>query len=303
MEPKLKGHLMALAAVLIWGMTFIASKVLVGLLDPYWYIVIRFAMAWGFLFLFAPRPMALLPKKQEWHLVLCGLAGVTFYYIFQNVALIHSTASNTGVITASSPLFTALILWFFGRRVRLSPLFFLGFVLCIGGVAAISFSGGGAGLHLLGDAFALAAAIAWGLYCVIIAPTEEFPLTSLQVTRKVFFWGTLCTLPPALLLGSPVPGETFTQGGLVFWGNLLFVSLCSSALCYLFWGTATTMIGAVTTSVYLYLIPVVSVVGSALILHEPVSLVTLLAIAAILVGLVLSQRGNEAVEDNKRKEP
>ena len=143
---------MALAAVLIWGMTFVSSKVLVGLLDPYWYIVLRFLLAWGCLFLLSPRPMALLPKKQEWDMVLCGLAGVTFYYLFQNVALIHSTASNTGVITASSPLFTALILWFFGRRVKLSPLFFLGFALCIGGVAAISFSGGGGELHLLGDA-------------------------------------------------------------------------------------------------------------------------------------------------------
>ena len=42
---------MALAAVLIWGMTFVSYKVLVGLLDPYWYIVLRFLLAWGCLFL------------------------------------------------------------------------------------------------------------------------------------------------------------------------------------------------------------------------------------------------------------
>ena len=34
MNASLRGHLLALLAVLIWGMTFIASKVLVGLLDP-----------------------------------------------------------------------------------------------------------------------------------------------------------------------------------------------------------------------------------------------------------------------------
>ena len=54
MNKTIQGHLMALIAVLIWGMTFIASKVLVGILDPYWYIVIRFALAWFFLFLFSP---------------------------------------------------------------------------------------------------------------------------------------------------------------------------------------------------------------------------------------------------------
>lgn len=287
---------MALAAVLIWGMTFISSKVLVGLLDPYWYIVIRFGMAWFFLFLFSPKPLKLLDKKTEGTVVLCGIAGVTAYYIFQNVALIHSTASNTGVITASSPLFTALILWAFGRRVKLSPLFFLGFVLCIGGVFAISFNGGGTGLHLLGDTFALAAAIAWGVYCVLILGAEGAGLSEAQTTRKVFFWGTLITVPFALVLGEPVPLTTFTQGGLLFWGNLFFVSFFSAALCYLFWGKAINLIGSVTTSVYLYLIPVVSVIGSALILHEPVNWITAAAIAAILIGLIFSQRGNQPVK-------
>lgn len=297
MKSAVKGHLMALIAVLIWGMTFIASKVLVGLLDPYWYIVLRFFTAWAVLFLISPKPLKLQPGRDELRIIFCGISGVTLYYIAQNVALIYSSASNTGVITASSPLFTALILWLFGRRVKLTPLFFVGFVLCFGGVAAISFSGGGAGLHLLGDSFALVAAVAWGLYCVIITGTENRGLTSIQVTRKVFFWGTLFTLPMAVALGETMPLSTFTQGGLPLWGNLLYAALLSSGLCYCIWGLATQSIGAVTTSVYLYLIPVVSVIGSAVILDEPVTFVTVLAIIAILVGLVLSQKGNHPVEE------
>ncbi len=298
MKPAvLRGHALALLAVLIWGMTFIASKVLVGLLDPTWYIVIRFTIAWAALFCLSPRPLPLLSRRRELRLMACGLTGVTLYYIFQNVGLIYSTASNTGVITSASPLFTALILWLFGRRVKLTPLFFLGFALCIGGVAVISFRGGGegAGLHLLGDAFALAAALAWGAYCAIILKNEGSGLTQAQLTRKIFFWGVLLTLPPALIMGEPVPLSTFTGGGPAFWGNLLFVSLGSSALCYLIWGRATELVGAVTASVYLYLIPVVSVIGAAAILAEPVDAVTIAAIAVILLGLVCSQKGNRPV--------
>ena len=287
---------MALFAVLVWGMTFVASKVLVGLLDPYWYIVIRFILAWSFLFLMAPKPMKLLPWGRELVIVFCGVVGVTLYYVTQNVALVYGTASNTGVISASSPLFTALILWIFGRKVKLSPVFFLGFLLCIGGVAMISFAGNGPSIHLLGDAFALAAAMSWGIYCAVIPVTEKYGLSEIQVTRKVFFWGTLLTIPLALVMGEPVPMETFTQGGLVFWGSLLFVSLLSSALCYLFWGKGTNLIGAVTASVYLYLMPVVSVIGSALILGEPVTVITWVAIGAIFVGLFLSQKGNRSTE-------
>ena len=298
MNPTLRGHLLALLAVLIWGMTFIASKVLVGLLDPTWYIVIRFTIAWAALFFLAPKPCPLLSLRRELRLIACGLAGVTLYYIFQNIALLYSTASNTGVISASSPLFTALILWVFGRRVRLSWLYFLGFFLCIGGVAVISFHGGGGetGVHLLGDAFALAAAAAWGAYCAIILKNEGSGLSQTQLTRKIFFWGVLLTIPAALVMGDPVPLTVFTQGGLPFWGNLLYASLGSSALCYLIWGRATELVGAVTTSVYLYLLPVVSVIGAALILGEPVDMVTAAAIAVILIGLVFSQRGNEPAE-------
>ena len=297
MKASLRGHGLALLAVLIWGMTFIASKVLVGLLDPTWYIVLRFTIAWAALFCLSPRPLGLLSRRRELRLMACGLTGVTLYYIFQNVALVHTTASNTGVIAASSPLFTALILWLFGRRVKLSWLFFLGFVLCIGGVAVISFhGGGGAAVHLLGDAFALAAAIAWGAYCVIILKNEGSGLTQVQLTRKIFFWGVLFCIPPALVLGEPVPLAVFTRGGLALWGNLLFTSLGSSALCYLIWGQATELVGAVTASVYLYLIPVVSVIGGALILGEPVDGVIAAAIAVILVGLVFSQKGNRPTE-------
>ena len=295
MKTVVRGHVLALLAVLIWGMTFIASKVLVGLLDPYWYIVIRFVIAWAALFCLSPRPLRLLSRRRELRLIACGLSGVTLYYIFQNVGLIYSTASNTGVITASSPLFTALILWFFGRRVKLSGLFFLGFALCIGGVTVIAFHGGGqgAGLHLLGDAFARGAAIAWGAYCAIILKNEGSGLTQAQLTRKIFFWGVLLCIPAALILGEPVPLSTFAQGGLPFWGNLLFVSLGSSALCYLIWGQATELVGAVTASVYLYLIPVVSVIGATVILGEPVDAIIVAAIAVILIGLVFSQKGNQ----------
>ena len=76
MNATLRGHLLALLAVLIWGMTFIASKVLVGLLDPTWYIVIRFTIAWAALFCLAPKPCPLLSLRRELRLVEIGRAVV-----------------------------------------------------------------------------------------------------------------------------------------------------------------------------------------------------------------------------------
>ena len=60
----------------------------------------------------------------------------------------------------------------------------------------------------------------------------------------------------------------------------------------LIWGQAAELVGAVTASVCLCLIPVVSVLGAAVLLGEPVDGVIAAAIAVILAGLVFSQKGN-----------
>lgn len=73
-------------------------------------------------------------------------------------------------------------------------------------------------------------------------------------------------------------------------GNTVYLGIGASALCFLAWNRASVLIGPIATNVYLYLMPVITVVASVLILQEPVSLLTLAAIVLILTGLMLSQR-------------
>lgn len=298
MKSSWKGHLFALATVLIWGMTFAASQILVNCLDSYWFIVLRFGCAWLLLFLLSPKPLKPMAWGRERWVVLCGILGVTLYYILQNIALLHSTASNTGVLSATSPIFTALWLCLVRRDVRLKPLFFLGFVLCMAGVAVISFRGGGeGGVHLFGDTMALLAALSWGLYCVFISRTEGTGLSALQMTRKILFWGFLLCLPFALAAGDAGSIRAFAGGGLKLWGAFLYVVLGASVAAYVFWGKAAALLGSVTTSLYMYLLPVFTVIGSALLVQDPVTPFTFLGIAAILAGVALSQRGSVAIEE------
>lgn len=290
------GHLLALVTVIFWGTTFLSSKVILAYLDPYWYVVIRFALAWGILFLLEPKPLERLGKKEEVTLAMCGATGVVLYYGLQNVSLLYTSASHAGVITAAAPLFTALILWLGRGQTRPTGFFFLGFLLCIGGILFLSLGGGGGEPSLLGDTLALLATLAWGSYCAQMADLPSVGLTPIQTTRRIFFWGVLLCVPLAMLLGEQVPLTAFVQGGFALWGNLLYVSVCSTALCYLTWNAAAKEIGPVATSVYLYLMPVVTVAASALLLGERPDRTTLLAVAAILLGLALSQkRGKPSV--------
>ena len=61
------------------------------------------------------------------------------------------------------------------------------------------------------------------------------------------------------------------------------------------WNVAVKVLGAVKTSVYIYLVPVVTVVTSILILHEKLTIVSLVGTVLTLLGLIVSERrgGNE----------
>ena len=53
--------------------------------------------------------------------------------------------------------------------------------------------------------------------------------------------------------------------------NLLYLGFGASALCFVTWNWAVRILGAVKTTVYIYLVPVVTVVSSMIILHETIT--------------------------------
>ena len=60
------------------------------------------------------------------------------------------------------------------------------------------------------------------------------------------------------------------------------------------------VLGAVTTSIYIYLDPVITVAASALILREPLTWMTAAGIALTLGGLILSERRSFIVRRNRK---
>ena len=73
-------------------------------------------------------------------------------------------------------------------------------------------------------------------------------------------------------------------------GNFLFLGLGASALGFLLWNLATKWIGAVKTSVYIYVSPVVTVVLSVFVLHEKMTMASVIGSALIFAGLIVSQK-------------
>ena len=71
--------------------------------------------------------------------------------------------------------------------------------------------------------------------------------------------------------------------------NILFLGLGASALCFVTWNFAVRLLGALQTSIYIYLVPIITVAASVLILHEPFTWMTGMGTALTLAGLLLSE--------------
>ena len=95
-------------------------------------------------------------------------------------------------------------------------------------------------------------------------------------------------LPALFLFDCRLGLERFVNP--VYLGNLLFLGFGASAVCFVTWNFAICSLGAVKTSAYTYLVPVITVAASALILREPVTPLAALGTALTLAGLLLSER-------------
>ena len=289
MNRTLSGHLSALVCIVIWGSTFIATKILLSRFSAVAIILIRFTV--GFLALLALRPRRLrLPdRKREGVFALAGLTGVTLYFLLENTALTYTMAANVGIIIAAAPLFTGLLAVLLSRgRERLSPSFLLGFTLAIAGISLVSLNGARLHMNPFGDLLVLGAAVSWAVYSLLLRKIDAWGYDPLLVTRRVFFWGLVFMLPASLLLRPSADLSALPQPRTIL--LFAYLGVCACALCYVLWGRAVSILGPVRTGVWLYLSPVVTMIFSSLILKEPVTLLSLSGAGLVLLGLFFSER-------------
>ena len=105
-KTKAAGHLAAILTMLIWGTTFISTKVLLEDLSPLEILVLRFVAGYIFLWIIRPVPLKVGSLKQEGIMIAAGITGIGIYYLMENIALTLTQASNISVIVSIAPIFT-----------------------------------------------------------------------------------------------------------------------------------------------------------------------------------------------------
>ena len=286
-------HLLSIFTIAIWGVTFVNTKVLLQHgLQPMEIFLLRFIVAYLCIWSISPRKVFSQSWADEGLFFLLGFLGGTLYFVAENTAIKYSYVNNVAFIVCTAPLLTMLLAFFFIKSVKATVPLVLGSVTALAGVGMVIYNGHFVlQLNPLGDMLALTAAFSWAVYSMLIKKVSTRYNASF-ITRKVFFYGIVTVLP--LFLFKPwhfaLEGLLQPTVGL----NLLFLSIVASFLCFLWWNAAVKKIGVLSTSNYIYLNPVTTVLASALILDEPMTFMAYVGSALILVGVYVANRQTKA---------
>ena len=287
--PGIIVYVIAFVIVVIWGCTFVQTKILINSgLRPDEIFLFRFTLAYILILPLAGKRLFLDNWTDEVLAVALGLTGGSLYFVTENYALAYGYCSNVALIVCLTPMITALIVGCFYKSERMGRSAVIGAAIAFVGMALVVFNGNFIlQLSPLGDVLALAACLCWALYTLIIKRLQD-KYSNMLVTRKIFGYGLLTILPMLLVRGVDI--ELLVDGGAVVWGNILFLGCVASLLCFLGWNFCLERLGTVRATNLLYLNPVISITTSAIVLGERVTWIAILGAVLILTGLYCMRR-------------
>ena len=277
-------HLIGILTVGIWGVTFISTKILIQAgLSPQEIFLLRFLIAYLGIWFIAPHRLLSNTWRDEAWMMAAGITGGSFYFLTENTALGITLATNVSFIVCTAPLLTTLLALALNRREPTGRYLFIGSLIALLGVALVVYNGSFVlQLNPLGDFLTLLAAFSWAFYSLIIRRLSgRYP--SLFITRKVFFYGVLTILPAFWVHPWQFPLSGFLQPEVLM--NLFFLSVLASLICFAVWNVVMNHLGTLRASNYIYQNPVFTMIGSALVLGEPITWVGLTGAALILGGV------------------
>lgn len=286
---KWLGHFLALFVMVVWGTTFVNSKVLLtnGLM-PDEIFLLRFILAYVILALICHKKWLADSWKDELTFAALGLTGGSLYFLAENSALLYSTSSNVSILVGSTPMLTALLVGTVYKSERLNVMQGIGSVIAFIGMTLIVLNDQLV-LHLnpLGDTLALCAAVTWAFYSLMMRWVSG-QYGTIFITRKIFFYGLITVLPFIYISGNTPQWDKLSNPLIA--GNLLFLGLVASTACYLLWNKVLKMIGTVRATNYIYMQSFVTMIVASIVLKERITLMAIIGVCVLVLGLMLVQK-------------
>lgn len=293
-EEKKTGGLpfmLALFAInVFWGGSFVANAIALKSIGPIEIASLRFFIATPLLvaitYLWKGKDVFKFEIKDMGTFIIMALTGVTFQYVMQVSAQDYTTATNASLLINTSVFFIIFLSSVFlkerltGWRIVGSVVGFVGVALLVS-KGTLSFDLGG---HALGDLLILASALLWAIYSIYgkkIA-NKYHPLTALNY---VFVIGAIGLIPFYFL----TPHVAVTSIPADAMASIVFLALFCSIIAYLVYNVALERMNASTVALYIYFVPLSTIVLAWLILQETMTMATIGGGLMVLLGMYIAE--------------
>jgi drug/metabolite transporter (DMT)-like permease len=289
-------RLAALAAVVLWGISFVATRAALSEIPPVTLVFTRFAMGTALLLaLLAFRGRLSPPPQDAWPaLISMGFLGVFLHQMIQAHALVLTTAVHAGWLIGLTPIWSALLAVIVLRE-RLGPVKVAGLLLGFAGALLVitrgRLTGGVLALPATrGDLLILASTVNWALYSIVGRRTLA-RLGSARATAFAMLAGWLLIAPIFLLRAGWTDWSRLSAAG---WAAVAFLGIGCSGLGYLFWYSALERLDTARVAAFLYVEPLVTLATAVALLGEAVHWTTVVGGMIVLGGVAVVQRAGNS---------
>ena len=288
MSPRLKAALLTVSAVLMWGLGPVGIRYLLGddhdALPGAAFTGLRYGLG---ALCFLPAAISALKCWDRQDLLAglgLGVLGVAGYNLPNAIGMRTVSAGMCGLLNAAEPLLIVLLLCL--KDMRWPRGATLGAAMIgVSGIVLLAHEAGPAEGDVKGVGFCLLGALCWSGYCVLVprllAKHGELPVTAVTM---------ICGAVPMLLAGSPEMGPMLREMTRMQWEITAALTLGPAVLAMLAWNKGAAGLGAEASGWFLYLLPVVSMIGGVVQLGEPFTWPELAGGGLILASVFLAQR-------------
>ena len=285
-KSKAFRYLLILLAVVFWGTSFVATKTVLLEIKPVTVIILRLILASILLTTIAlstKRSFSVNLKSHGWIFILALIA--TFHLWIQVTGLQYTTASNTGWIIGTAPIFMAVLgLIFYKEKVTFLQL--AGILIAMFGLLLLIGKGNILNINLIenkGDLLVLGSAFTWGVYSMV---NKKISLTYSPLMTILY----LFLMMAIIIIPFNLNSDTFNSVinlSLLGWISILFLGLFCSGIAYVIWAQALRDMESAKVGAFLYFEPFVTVLAAWFFLNEAITLMMILSGLLITFGVFI----------------
>ncbi|MFO8062111.1 MAG: DMT family transporter [bacterium] len=278
----------ALLVAIIWGVSFVATKIVVEQIPPATIGFLRFVIAYISLTVIVKMQgkREKIARPDRFPVIMMGLTGVTLYFLFENYGLQYTSAANGSLIVSTVPIFTIIFNRIFLKE-RFSPVTIIGIILSFIGIYILIFGfSGSMELNLRGDIVMFLSVVSWIGYTYYAKNTRR-NYGVLTVTRELSLWGAVFFIP--FVIYDCISNPAFiTNTDISVIIPLVYLGIICSAIAYLMWNKALKEEDAHLVNAFIYLIPLFSIITEVIYTGEMPRLRVYISAPLIIAGLFIA---------------